>query len=379
MKYHVIYKEGKEEPFYGTQWQEVPWSINDPEELLKYREDRNVLTWRLNDLPLTEKFIEAYKKIATHSSQFSAYGGDKVAQDERPPGYPWTYRDIWWEYKLRLDIYKSNTIEDFLASRVKMNELIDYMGLDLNLKLNTRDIYDARLQNLNALHECFENGLQAGYDAVGRGEMTAKHFEHFQHNWEAINYIVHMNEKCQGFGEESLERIQEKIMDDFVYCTTLAPHYIPAGDHINEYKNWKLTPEDYEHFTLQRNGQELLLDYGTTGKDLYISSVTNDIELAKGNKTSQQIHYNPWVMYEFHTQDHNQALNQYEKWISKNNIANNIDLSLPEYTPGRHVLSEELISHRHIKDPITFYNEIVKRTPVIEGFIITDENNKSIL
>ena len=90
MKYHVIYKEGKAEPFYGTQWQEVPWSINDPEELLRYREDRNVLTWRLNDLPLTEKFIEAYKKIATHSSQFSSYGGDKIAQDERPPGYPWT-------------------------------------------------------------------------------------------------------------------------------------------------------------------------------------------------------------------------------------------------------------------------------------------------
>ena len=188
-----------------------------------------------------------------------------------------------------------------------------------------------------------------------------------------------MNEKCQGFGDEPIERIQQKIMDDFVYCTTLAPHYIPAGEHINDYKNWKLTPEDYEHFTLQRNGQELLLDYGTTGKDLYISSVTNDIELAKGNKTSQQIHYNPWVMYEFQTQDHNQALNKYEKWIAKNNIAEDIDLTQPEYTPGRHVLSEELISHRHIKDPITFYNEIVKRTPIIEGFIITDENNRSIL
>ena len=120
----------------------------------------------------------------------------------------------------------------------------------------------------------------------------------------------------------------------------------------------------------------MLLDFGTVGKDLYSCSSTNDIELAGEKRLlSQQITYNPWVAYNFETVDKQESLDKYNKWIKKNNI----EYKEAKFTPGRHIVSSELISHPNIKDPLTFYNNIIKRTPIIEGFVITDDNNKSIL
>ena len=59
-------------------------------------------------------------------------------------------------------------------------------------------------------------------------------------------------------------------------------------------------------------------------------------------------------------------LDEYNKWIRDNNIDKNIDLTQAKFTPGRHPLSTEFISHPHIKDPKTFYNEIIKITPLIK-------------
>ena len=64
MRYHVIYKKGIEKPFYGTIWNDLPSHINNPDKLLKITTQsdndwdyKNILTWQLNELPLTQKFI----------------------------------------------------------------------------------------------------------------------------------------------------------------------------------------------------------------------------------------------------------------------------------------------------------------------------------
>lgn len=401
MRYHMIYKKGIEKPFYGTIWNKMPAHINDPEKLLEITTDsdndwdfKQILTWQLNDLPLTQKFIDAYIKLGQHSSRWQVWGGEENQSDERPPGYKWGLnRDVWWTYEKRIDIYKANTIQDFLDSRTKMNELIDHLGIDSKLKLNDKEITDHRIDSLNRLHEIFEEELVEGYKGVADKTQAYKDYAPYARAWEAVNYIVHMNEKCQGMDHIHDDYIRdymkandigydfEKLLDDtFEYNTTFATHYIPPGDIIKLYQDYDMVDEDYEHFTLEKNGQDLFLDFGTVGKDLYSCSTTNDIQLASEERqVSQQITYNTWVHYNWETRDHKKSLDTYNKWIAENNIKDNIDLSQPKFTPGRHPLSNELISHPDMKDPKIFYNNIVKRTPIIDGFVITDDNNKSIL
>ena len=386
MRYHVIYKKGIEKPFYGTIWNDLPRHINDPNTLLKIitksdndSDYKNILTWQLNDLPLTRKFISAYGQVASHSAQFERWGGTKNQNNERPPGYNWGIgREVWWLYRMRLDIYKSNCVEDFLASRKKMNELIDYLDIDPSLKLNEKEIFDGRIDNLNKLHYIFEQELPKVQERHGRKELSFREMEPIKNAWEAVNYIVHMNEKTQDTPKDILttNQLNELLQEYFVYQTTLAFQYIPPGAEINDFREWHMQDHDYKHFTTERNGQDLLLDFGTVGKDLYSCSSTNDIELAKEKRLlSQQITYNPWVAYNFETVDKQESLDKYNKWIKDNNI----NYTEAKFTPGRHILSSELISHPNIKDPVTFYNNIIKRTPIIEGFVITDDNNKSIL
>ena len=385
MRYHVIYKKGIEKPFYGTIWNDLPKHINNPDKLLKITTQsdndwdyKNILTWQLNELPLTQKFIEVYKQISSHSAQFERWGGTKNQNDERPPGYHWGVgRDDWFGYRMRLDIYKSNSVQGFLDSRTKMNELIDYLDIDPSLKLNDKDLYDIDIEVLNELHLIFEQELPKAHNRVSAKEITIKELQPIKNAWEAVNYIVHMNEKTQEFAENCpLERIDELLAEDYIYSTTLGVQYIPPGDEINKFREWDMVDEDYEHFTTGRNGQNLVLDFGTIGKDLYSCSLTNDVALASQERLlSQQITYNPWASYDFTTTNKDKTLDKYNKWIKDNNL----NYTEAKYTPGRHILSDELISHPNMKDPVTFYNNIIKRTPIIEGFVITDDNNKSIL
>ena len=60
MRLHVIYKKGKAQTYKSNV---TPWPKNflDPEALLA-EPDTNIITWQLNDLPLTKKFIDNFIK-----------------------------------------------------------------------------------------------------------------------------------------------------------------------------------------------------------------------------------------------------------------------------------------------------------------------------
>ena len=386
MRYHIIYKKGTVKPFYGTQWTKCPTYINDSNKLLEITtisdndpDYKNIITWQLNDLPLTRKFIDFYKTINNHAKRFKPWGGEEIPGDLKPPGFKiGTGRQIWYSYRYRLELFKSNLVQDFLDSRVKMNELIDYLNIDPNLKLNTTSIF-GEIDKLNRLHEIFEKEVISSWRRFHRKEITKEQHNPINEAWEAVNYIVHMNEKTQALIPGQPDEIYNEILSEtFQYATTLATEYIPPGELQRNFWNFPLHDEDYKHFTLKRTGQDLFLDYGTVGKDLVACYVTNDVELAsEEEKLSQQITYNPWVMYEW--QQNEIKLDEYNKWIKDNNIDKNVDLTQAKFTPGRHPLSTECISHPHIKDPKSFYNEIIKITPILDGWCITDDNNQKVL
>jgi len=386
MRYHVIYKKGTVKPFYGTQWTKSPSYITDSNKLLEITtisdndaDYKNIITWQLNDLPLTRKFIDFYKTINNHAKRFKPWGGEEDPNNLRPPGFNNKInRQTWHSYRYRLELFKSNFVQDFLDSRVKMNELIDYLNIDPKLKLDTTSIF-GEINKLNRLHEIFEKEVVLNWRRFHRKEITKPQHQSLNEAWEAVNYIVHMNEKTRALSSKQTDEFNNNLLsEDFMYSTTLATEYLPPGDLVRNFFEFPLQDEDYKHFTLKRTGQDLFLDYGTVGKDLLACYSTNDVELASDEeKLSQQITYNPWVGYEW--QQKEIKLDEYNKWIRDNNIDKNIDLTQAKFTPGRHPLSTEFISHPHIKDPKTFYNEIIKITPLIDGWCITDDNNQKVL
>ena len=383
MRYHIIYKKGHQAPFYGTQWTKCPEYVNDSNKLLEITtisdndwDYKNIITWQLNDLPLTRKFIDFCKTIGKHSNRFTPWGGEENPGDLRPPGFNvGINRDVWYAYRYRLELFKSNNVQEFLDSRVKMNELIDFLNIDPNLKLNTTSIFED-VNKLNRLHEIFEEQVILEWEKLSRKEITRAEHTIINEGWEAVNYIVHLNERVHHLEPgNTIESYNNILSEDFNYTSTFACDYIPPGALHKDFNHWPMQDEDYKDFTIERTGQDLLLDYGTVGKDLLACYTTNDIELAsEERKLSQQTTYNPWVLFEW--QKTSIDLDDYYKWIKDNNLNH---YTSPKYTPGRHRLSSECVSHPHIKDAKTFYDEIIRVTPLIDGWCITDDNNQKVL
>jgi hypothetical protein len=95
---------------------------------------------------------------------------------------------------------------------------------------------------------------------------------------------------------------------------------------------------------------------------------------------SPQWELKPWVSYLWTNRDRESAdkfKQEYENWLTKNNVANYIDLSNPKYTPGRHPLGE-CISH-DFQNPQEFINAIVNNTPKIRSYFLTDDDGNGIV
>lgn len=349
MRYHIVYESGPVE-YYGSNVTKSKFFTKEPEELLS-QPNTQVVTWELNDLDLTKHFVECYKE-RMHSVI------------EEPTFFEFIY-----------DVYRSLDSKTMLESRAEMNKIIDKINLNESklywfqipeeLKLNTTDISDTRIKNLNELHDIFETRMS---------QMT-NHFTFSEYNekdivWndlQSINLLVHFNERNVADDNEAKDRQ--------TYFTSLKfePPY-------NTKNTWNLVGSDYKDFTLVRPYGALTLDFGTVGKDLFTCSVTDDIELVHKNMVSQQVELNPWVQFDWFRcteQDWEDQMELYDLWIDSNNVRDYLDLSNPIYTPGRHQLGQ-CISH-DFKHPEEFVQAIIKHTPKINSFFITDDENKTIL
>ena len=358
-RYHVVYDEGFVN-YVGSNVSTDKFFELEPQQVME-QGNRQTVTWELNDLPLTKKFIQAYK-----DKMYAVVFDENV-------------RHHYNKWRMIADIYKGLTKVDVLRSREEMNNTIEYLNTEFReniwfdipreLKLNTEDIYDKREKNLNELHDLFETRMIEMDSKVDRNEFDMEHYGTLWDKLQSINLLVHYN-----------ERLGAEV--DIEHLDTAEPEYFTSLKFdVPKRTCIPLQDEDYEHFTMVRPTGALTLDFGTVGKDLFTCSVTDDPELVYKGMISQQWELNPWVQYDWNScteeEWHTDQMNLYNAWLEENNIADYLDLSEAKYTPGRHQLGE-CISH-NFKKPRNFIDEIINRTPRIVGFFITDENNNSIL
>lgn len=349
MRYHIVYESGPVE-YYGSNVTKSKFFNKDPEFLLT-QPNTQVVTWELNNLDLTKHFVECYKQ-RMHSVI------------EQPQFFEFIY-----------DVYRSLDAKTMLESRAEMNRIIDKINLNLEkiywfsipkeLKLNVTNITDTRIKNLNELHDIFETRMDELKDKVPFYEHEKR--DMVWNDLQSINLLVHFNERNVTNDSEAKDRQ--------TYFTSLKfePPY-------NTKQTWNLVGSDYKDFTLVRPYGALTLDFGTVGKDLFTCSVTDDIELVHKDMVSQQWELNPWVQFDWFRcteQDWEDQMVLYNKWIDDNNVGDYLDLRNPIYTPGRHQLGH-CISH-NFKHPEEFVQAIIKTTPKINSFFITDDQNKTIL
>ena len=348
MRYHIVYEQGVVN-YTGSNIGEHKFFNKDPQDLLQ-QPNTNVVTWELNDLNLTKHFVDCYKE----RMQSVIDANDNF------------FRYIY-------DVYRSLDSKTILESRVEMNRIIDkinsndiyWFDISEDLKLNVNDILDTRIKNCNELHDIFETRM---VELNERKLSLRKEYEEIWNDLQAINLLVHFNERQVANDSE--------VEDRQTYFTSLKfePPY-------GEKNTWQLIGEDYKDFTMVRPHGALTLDFGTVGKDLFTCSVTDDIELVHKNMISQQVELNPWVQFDWFACSKDEweqdQMMLYNKWIEDNYVGEYLDLSTPMYTPGRHQLGH-CISH-NFTHPEEFVQNIIIDTAKINSFFITDDENKTIL
>jgi len=353
MRYHIVYEPGFVN-YTGSNVGKDKFWLKDPTELLT-QPNTNVVTWELNNLPLTLKFIDLYKERMTQVIRKHKLG----------------YRD--YNFNFIYDVYQSRNEKTILASRIEMNNIIDFLNnyehswftIPQELKLNEADIDDQRIKNLNELHDIFETEMEVLQSKLNEGSIEYEVSDLFWHKLQSINLIVHFNEKTF---------VQDDEADDRTTYFTSLKFDVPKEE------DFLLTPEDYKYFTLVRPEGSLTLDFGTVGKDLFTCSVTDDIELVHKDMVSQQFELNPWVQFDWFPCSEKEWDDQmvlYNDWIEENNVADYLDLSQPKFNPGRHQLGH-CISH-DFSHPEEFVDTIISQTPKINSFFITDDDNQNIL
>lgn len=353
MRYHIVYEPGFVN-YTGSNVGKDKFWLKDVSELLT-QPNTNVVTWQLNDLPLTQKFIDLYKERMSEVLRKHKLG----------------YRD--YNFNYIYDVYQSRNEKTILASRVEMNNIIDFLNtyehswftIPEELKLNEADIDDQRIKNLNELHDIFETEMEVLQSRLNEGSIEYEVSDTFWHKLQSVNLIVHFNEKTFVKDDEADDRT--------TYFTSLKFDVPKEEDYL-------LEPEDYKYFTLARPEGALTLDFGTVGKDLFTCSVTDDIELVHKDMVSQQFELNPWVQFDWFPcteKEWDDQMVLYNDWIEQNNVADYLDLSQPKFNPGRHQLGH-CISH-DFSHPEEFVDTIISQTPKINSFFITDDDNQSIL
>jgi len=361
MRYHVIYQPG-DVVYYTTNYSHVSAETQSADYLLNLPNSQ-VVTWELNDLPLTQKFVGNLKQTLLLGLQNNCL-------------------------QLAYDVYREPTEELLLSSRKTMNNIIDkfnnidgWFTIPDHLKLDEYDINNVNQIKLNKLHDLFENNLPTLFQLQQENSLPKNlEFHQTYQDFQTINMLVHYNEKIfQLVGVDAAECRDNLKKLHKQYFTALK---LVWNGSYNDFYKLDMQPEDYKNFTVHKPKGWLELDFATVGKDLVSCAWTNDFELVKNNACSQQLYMYPWVSYgwmHFENDIHhrNNIDDRYREWINQNNVGQYIDLDDPRYTPGRHMLGQ-CISHS-FDNAEEFRDNIILSTPNIAGICLTDDTNQDIL
>jgi hypothetical protein len=325
MKYNILFGSGEIDE-YGTNIQNTI-TLTD----CIYDKNVKVLSFTLNDLPLTKKFIKYYK----------IYRDEHVKHNN-------THTHLY-----AYNYYMSRSQKNILSAKKEMNLIIDELTTIFNYKINSQLKLFEKLEitentKYNSLHYIFETERKNLSDnGVSLNDRRIFLFE-------KINHLVH-------------------FLEPGVILSNSLRLVIRPTLQVNRYK---LQDSDYADFSFPESG-DLVCDYATVGKDLYACFKTNDIGLIKNNGVNQQIFLTDFVFIDFKKkQDSSLNFSKFYKWCKQNRVEKYVDITLPKYKPGRHILGK-------IDQPIysaeDFYNEIQSKTPKVLGSYLSDDLGNPIL
>lgn len=359
MKFHVVYETGPIS-YFGSNVDFWDFTSYQPKWLMQHP-NTNIVTWQLNDLPLTQKWVNVYRE-----KMLRLY---ELKRSKKPPRWRFVY-----------DIYTTPTVQSVIESRRLMNTLIDELNsipflnnsFSNEYKLDVSDIENLELFKLNRLHEIFETEMVRITNLVASKQLTLS-IEEWDNVWlklQTVNMIVHYN--------ENLTNNRGTVRE---FIESLKPAYFTALKWEEPHNSYvALDNEDYKHFTLVEEPGTLWLDFATVGKDLFHCFCTNDKELVESRMVSPQEELKPWVSYSWKSVSKETAektLNEFNNWLNINYYDSLLNVSSePKYTPGRHPLGK-CISH-NFKNDNEFKEAIVAKTPKIRCFFLTNDDDSSI-
>ena len=316
------------------------------------------ITWKLNDLALTRKWIDTYK------NKFNSLIATRKTKN------PFVYTTV-------IDLYTQPTEQLVLQSYRAMNSMIDVVNqspyiknkINQRLKLNEDNLDQVEINKLNRLHEEFETIMSDITEHRAALGISSAEWKQLWLALQSINLIVHYNEKFT-----SGENIKNYIDKSEPFYFTALKWEEPPGSTVY------LQPEDYADFTLEETPGTLWLDFGTVGKDLFHCFCTNDVELVQSNMVSAQWELKPWVSYHWTgrtSSDAKKFEDEFNEWLTQINASDFLDCDDPKYTSGRHPLGE-CISHS-FTDPQQFIDAIISTTPKIRCYFLTDDDGNNII
>jgi hypothetical protein len=314
-----------------TSYDEVLSNFNNP--------NNNVISYTLNDLPLTRKLINLWPSYINEQRKIL---GNKII-------YNYNY-------------YISSLTNDLLSdARNEMNNTIMELrtfGFNIpdNLILSLDGDHN-EFNKINELHFLFESSYLKRTSNEPRESRTI-------YLWEKVNNLVHFIEKeLTSDTDASFDFVNRINLSN----GTMKPYYV-------------LQDEDYVDFRAVFGG-ELVADFSTVGKDMHACSTSNDMELIRKNEVKQQTLLTDFFCLVFNNKVYEEKgignwKSEFYNWCETNRVDQYIDYRLPKYSPGRHVLGQ-------IDQPIytaeDFYDKIFNKTPNFLGCGMFDDNNQIIL
>ena len=315
------------------------------------QETEKVITFELNDYPLTKKFTTLWQKMWDNA--ITQDGGRYFSQEQS------VCTGVSEESILESRRHHNNLIRQLQrlrkAPKIKGQPPITFDTPD-SLIVNELDPYDRCEDKFNKGHHHFET--QA---TIWQNSHIIKNVD-MDYYFKIRNILSELNETCH-YNEQKIYSVivpNHRTTLKYTYLShDRKPNYLRAFNFETE-----LTDQDYEHFCYQNNESNVLwLDFATVGKSLTEVAFTNDLDLLHSKGITQQTMCRPWVRYEW-TPSNPIVLEKYNEWIVNNNVKDYYDLSLPVMKPGLHPLGK-CISH-DFKSPKEF-NDFIKDTPKIVG------------
>lgn len=297
-----------------------------------------ILSYTLNELPLTNKLVEYWPN----------YLEQQRSKNPNTVTYHYNYYlPLSSELLLRAKQELNNTINE-------LNNLGHNISLSLCMDISSSLVSNLEIISLNKLHFLFENSL----GNINKDDVNCNNLIFL---WEKVNNLIHFIETKSKSTEHTQFNFVSRVFS------------------IVKKNFYKLHNEDYNNFTQPQPG-DLVADYSTVGKDLFACFLSNDMELVRKKEVKQQEFLTDYFFLHFRNnqrtaEDDHRTKDRYYQWCYENKVDEHYSFLEPKYNCSRHVFGKIDQSIYTTED---FYNKVFIKTPTFLGCAMFDNNGKII-